>query len=80
MKERLYIINLSSVLALGGDGVILVGGDMKENQKYLTTFQLGNEIGLSSYLSDQVEWQECILNTQYDNLSIFSAGPIPPAI
>ena len=70
-------INLASVLALGGDNVLLIGGDMRK-PKIFDDFELSNSIGLSSYLSNQVEWQDCILQTKYDNLSLLSAGPIPP--
>ena len=70
-------INLASVLALGGDKVLLIGGDMRK-PKIFQDFEVSNSIGFSSYLSNQVEWQECILPTKYDNLSVFSAGPLPP--
>ena len=70
-------INLASVLALGGDNVLLIGGDMRK-PKIFDDFELSNSIGLSSYLSNQVDWEDYILSTKYDNLSLLSAGPIPP--
>ncbi|WP_332910221.1 CpsD/CapB family tyrosine-protein kinase [Algoriphagus boritolerans] len=71
-------MNLAAAYSLTGKKTILVGCDMRK-PKIFSSFGLTNEIGLSSYLSGQVEtWEEIISTTKYPNLDIVVSGPIPP--
>lgn len=71
-------MNLAAAYSLTGKKTILVGCDMRK-PKIFTSFGLTNEVGLSSYLSGQVEsWEEIISKTKYSNLDIIVSGPIPP--
>jgi len=71
-------MNLAAAYSLTGKKTILVGCDMRK-PKIFSSFGLTNEIGLSSFLSGQVEsWEEIISKTKYSNLDIVVSGPIPP--
>ncbi len=70
-------MNLSSIISLTGEKVILIGADMRK-PKIFDDFNLENNIGLSSYLSNQKTKEEIINKTQFENLDIILSGPIPP--
>jgi capsular exopolysaccharide synthesis family protein len=70
-------INLATVMAFAGKKVIIVGADMRK-PKIFGDFKLGNEKGLSSYLSGINPLAECIQPTQIENLHLLSSGPVPP--
>ena len=70
-------INLSSVLSLGKDKVVLVGVDMRK-PKIFNDFGLSNDVGLSNYLAGHTEYSNIIQTTNYNNLDIISGGIVPP--
>lgn len=70
-------MNLSSIISLTGEKTILIGADMRK-PKIFDDFNLENNIGLSSYLSNQKSKEEIINKTQFENLDIILSGPIPP--
>ena len=70
-------INLATVLAFSGKRTVIIGADMRR-PRIFDDFNLKNNIGLSSYLSDQKGLDECIQETFIDNLSLLTAGPVPP--
>ncbi|GAB3218761.1 polysaccharide biosynthesis tyrosine autokinase [Algoriphagus aestuariicola] len=71
-------MNLASAYSLTGKKTVLVGCDMRK-PKIFASFDLTNETGLSSYLSNQVDtWQEIVTSTKFSNLDIIVSGPIPP--
>lgn len=71
-------INLASVYSLTGKKTILVGCDMRK-PKIFEDFNLSNDKGLSNYLSGQEEdWKTVIRKTNFNNLDVLLAGPIPP--
>ncbi|MBY5950901.1 polysaccharide biosynthesis tyrosine autokinase [Algoriphagus marincola] len=71
-------MNLASVYSLTGKKTILIGCDMRKPKIY-DDFGLKNDIGLSTYLSGQEdEWSKVVKHSNYENLDLIVAGPIPP--
>lgn len=70
-------INLASVLAMSGKKTLIIGADMRKPKLY-GDFGLGNEVGLSTYLSGISTLDESIQATSYAGLSLLSGGPSPP--
>lgn len=71
-------INLASIYSLNKKKTILVSCDMfKPNA--MQGFELGSKVGLSNYLSHQVDSVfDIIQSTKYPNLDVIYAGAIPP--
>ncbi len=71
-------MNLAAAYSLTGKKTILVGCDMRK-PKIFESFGLTNEIGLSTFLSGQIDsWEEIISKTNHSNLDLIVSGPIPP--
>jgi capsular exopolysaccharide synthesis family protein len=70
-------INLASVYSLLGKKTILVGFDLRKPKIY-EDFNLNNEKGISTWLIGQDKIDDIIQSTSFENLSLISAGPIPP--
>ena len=70
-------INLASVYSLLGKKTILLGFDLRKPKIY-QDFGLKNEKGISTWLIGKDKLQDIIQQTSFENLSIISAGPIPP--
>lgn len=69
--------NLAVAYAQQGKKVLVVDTDMRRPTVHYT-FRVANGLGLSSLLTRQTELDKAILPTKVDNLSILTAGPIPP--
>ena len=70
-------INLASAYSLIGKKTVLLGFDLRKPKIY-SDFGLGNEKGISTWLIGKDELQDVIKETQYENLHIIPAGPVPP--
>lgn len=70
-------INLASVYSLLSKNTVLVGFDLRK-PKIFQDFKLTNEKGVSTWLIGKDSLEDIIQKTQYENLSVISAGPIPP--
>ena len=70
-------INLASVYSLLNKRTVLVGFDLRK-PKIFKDFGLSNDKGVSTLLIGQDKIQDVIQSTRFENLSIISAGPIPP--
>lgn len=70
-------INLSSVLALSGKSVLIIGADMRR-PKIFSDFKLNNDTGLSSYLASFKTFDEVVQSTSQEGLFMVSGGPVPP--
>ena len=56
---------------------MLIDGDLrKPTVQY--TFETKNVFGLSNLITDQIGLEQAVQNTQVENLSIMTSGPIPP--
>lgn len=69
--------NLAVTYAQQGKKVLIIDTDMRRPTVHYT-FKVANGLGLSSLLTRQAELEKAILPTKVDNLSILTAGPIPP--
>lgn len=71
------VANLAVVFAQQGKKVLLIDADMRKPTVHYT-FHLQNMHGLTSVLSHQKTLQEALNKTDVENLSVLTAGPIPP--
>lgn len=60
-----------------GHHVLLVDGDMR-NPSVHKMLNIPNELGLSNLLSDHARGEQLIQKTTVPNLSVLTAGPLPP--
>ena len=70
-------INLASVYSLLGKKTVLLGFDLRK-PKIFQDFNLTNEKGISTWLIGKDKLQDIVQATSFENLSIISAGPVPP--
>ncbi|WP_325051774.1 CpsD/CapB family tyrosine-protein kinase [Macrococcoides canis] len=69
--------NIAVAYAQAGKNVLLIDGDFrKPTVQY--TFETKNVFGLSNLITDQININQAVQNTQVENLSIMTSGPIPP--
>ena len=69
--------NLASSLALDGNRVLLIDGDLRRPVIH-ATFNLENDVGLSNYLTANIELDQVVKESSIENLSIVCSGPISP--
>ena len=70
-------INLAAITAMLGKKVLLVGLDLRKPRiNKMLVFDDGP--GLSTFLSGNCKYDEVIKQTQIENLSYATSGPIPP--
>lgn len=69
--------NLAVVFAKSGQKVLLVDADMRKPTVF-KTFQLTNEVGLSTVLSTGKKVGDAAQPTSIENLSVLTSGPKPP--
>jgi len=70
-------VNLSSTLSLIDKKVILVAADLRRSKLH-KTFNVPNDIGLSSYLANQCSADDIVSQTEQPNLHFIVSGPVPP--
>jgi succinoglycan biosynthesis transport protein ExoP len=74
-------INIARSLAESLGNGILIDGDLRKPRLH-SSFELDNKIGLSNYLSGNIEFDHSngrlVKQTPVEGLSIITSGPIPP--
>lgn len=71
-------MNIAKAAAGMGQRVLLVDADLRRPQVHLR-LNLDNDHGLSNVLAESLDWNEAIQSLpRYENLSILTAGQIPP--
>jgi polysaccharide biosynthesis transport protein len=70
------IANLAFICAQGGYSTLVVDADLRRPVQHLL-FDLGNEIGLTNYLTTEMNLDDVILPTTVENLSILPSGVLP---
>jgi capsular exopolysaccharide synthesis family protein len=70
-------INLASVYSLIGKKTVILGFDLRKPKIY-TDFGIDNDHGISSWLIGKDKLEDIINVTRFENLSIITAGPVPP--
>ncbi|HEY9124298.1 MAG TPA: polysaccharide biosynthesis tyrosine autokinase, partial [Bacteroidales bacterium] len=70
-------VNLGIVLSMANKKVLLMAFDLRKPKihRYLN---IPNKTGISSYLSNQAQYEEIIVPTNINNLFFAPAGPVPP--
>ncbi|MCK9372296.1 MAG: polysaccharide biosynthesis tyrosine autokinase [Sulfuricurvum sp.] len=69
--------NLGTILALSDKKVVIINLDLRLPTLH-QVFGLGNEKGMSNYLSGHASVSEIIQKTAVENLDIISSGAVPP--
>ncbi|NPA36114.1 MAG: polysaccharide biosynthesis tyrosine autokinase [Chlorobi bacterium] len=69
--------NLASAFSITGKKTVLLGFDMRK-PRLSAIFDLSEKIGISSYLTNQAEFEDICYKTDYDNLFVVPSGAIPP--
>lgn len=70
-------INIASAYSLLDKRTVLIGFDLRK-PKIFQDFNLHNEKGVSTWLIGKDQLQDIIQETSFKNLSVISAGPVPP--
>lgn len=70
-------INLGAIIAMAGHKVIMLDFDLRK-PRFHKSFQVDNLKGISTVLIDRHTPDECIHETEVENLSFITSGPIPP--
>jgi capsular exopolysaccharide synthesis family protein len=69
--------NLAGVISMTGKRVIILNLDMRKPMLH-KEFNLRNNEGISTVLSNHALLADVIQHTAYENLDIISSGPVPP--
>ena len=69
--------NLALIFSSAGYKTVLIGADLRKPKTH-EDFKLDNQKGLSSYLIKKSKIEDIINQTQFENLSLITSGPIPP--
>ncbi|UBH13865.1 CpsD/CapB family tyrosine-protein kinase [Macrococcus armenti] len=69
--------NIAVAYAQAGKSVLLIDGDLRKPTVHYT-FETKNVFGLSNLITDQINLEQAVQNTEIENLSIMTSGPIPP--
>lgn len=69
--------NLAVVFAQQGKKTLLIDCDMRKPTVHYT-FRSENQRGLTSVLTKRNKLEDCIQETEVENLAVLTTGPIPP--
>ena len=71
-------LHLAMSMAEVGDKVLFIDADMRKSV-LVGKYRVGHVTeGLTNYLSGQEEWDDCLCETEDENLQCVFAGPVPP--
>ena len=70
------IANLAFICAQGGYSTLIVDADLRRPVQHLL-FDLSNDMGLTNYLTTEMDLDQVILPTNIENLSILPSGILP---
>jgi succinoglycan biosynthesis transport protein ExoP len=70
------IANLAFISAQGGYSTLVVDADLRRPVQH-ELFDVSNKIGLTNYLTTEMELDEVILPTTVENLSVLPSGVLP---
>ncbi|HEV3393980.1 MAG TPA: polysaccharide biosynthesis tyrosine autokinase [Chthoniobacterales bacterium] len=70
------IANLAFICAQGGYSTLIIDADLRRPVQHLL-FDLSNEIGLTNYLTTDMELERVIMPTTVENLFVIPSGMLP---
>jgi capsular exopolysaccharide synthesis family protein len=70
-------LNLATAMAQAGSRVLLVDADLRRPRVH-KSFNVPNEVGLSSLLIEDLKLEQAVARSPIENLDILPCGPIPP--
>jgi capsular exopolysaccharide synthesis family protein len=70
-------INLGGILAMTNKKVVLIDLDLRK-PKLHNSFKTENTKGISTILIKKHTIEECLNDTEIDNLKVITSGPVPP--
>lgn len=70
------LTNLAYVCAQGGYNVLLIDADLRRPRLH-TLFDTSNAVGLTNYLTTDVQLEDVVLKTPVDNLYFLPSGVLP---
>jgi capsular exopolysaccharide synthesis family protein len=70
-------INLASTLSLIDKRVVIVAADLRKSKMH-KAFEVDNDKGLSTYLANQHQIEDVLLQTHIESLDFIPSGPNPP--
>ncbi|MEN3943096.1 polysaccharide biosynthesis tyrosine autokinase [Prosthecobacter sp. SYSU 5D2] len=70
------LCNLAFVCAQGGYSVLLIDADLRRPRMH-TLFDVSNAVGLTNYLTTNVQLEEVVVRTPVDNLYFLPSGMLP---
>ncbi len=70
-------INLAAITAMLGKKVLLIGLDLRK-PRINKVFEFEDSPGMSTYLSENCNYEGIIIKTQINNLFYAPSGPVPP--
>lgn len=70
------LVNLAYVCAQGGYTTLMIDADLRRPRLH-TFFDINNSVGLSNYLTTNLQLEDVILQTPVDNLYFMTSGILP---
>ncbi len=70
------LTNLAFVCAQGGYNVLLIDGDLRRPRLH-TLFDTSNQVGLTNYLTTDIQLEDVVLKTPVENLYFLPSGVLP---
>jgi capsular exopolysaccharide synthesis family protein len=70
-------INLASTLSLIDKRVVIIAADLRKSKMH-KAFEVDNDKGLSTYLANQHQIEDVLLQTHIESLDFIPSGPNPP--
>ena len=75
--KTVSVANLGITLAQSGKSVLIVDADLRRPRQH-RIFNIKNTFGLTSYLTDSIEFRKVVKTTAIPNLCLVNSGPVPP--
>lgn len=70
------VANLAVSMAQAGKRVLIVDADLRESKVH-RLFGIDSDVGLSTYLAGDAEFQDVVKSSSCENLSVVPSGPLP---
>lgn len=68
--------NIAFTFAKGGYSTLIVDADLRRPSQH-RIFGVGNDVGLTDYLTTDIDLEEAVIQTKVDNLYLLTSGKLP---